>query len=692
MQAPHLSFLESASSIVLSYYILSFAQPTTKSLSVILNEGTYRTMPITAYEAQGSATKCRLCIFSFYDADGIVDEYVFYFLKEMKRHVERILFYSNGPIAPSAEVALRDLVDEIVRRPNVGFDVLAYKEGLERIDFDKEGLYDEVLMVNHTCYGPLYPFAELFADMERRVCDFWGITAHMEMRPNPFTGIGRLPYHLNANFIAVRSSLLRSEVFRAYWNAIVGGTSYEEAILEHEARFTDYFVQRGYTCETYLDCHKYDTHYPAVLEVDQTLANRNPLMKRRTLFNDPRYLEQHATDVPRALKTIRQTSNYDLSMIWRNAARTAELRYLNTNAALTRIFPDLRIGATVPLSDIGRIALCVHVDDIDMFEDILKRSDAMPCHYDLIATTNTPEKKAIVERFTTGRKHIDNVIVRVMEQMRGDNMSALLVTCRDLFLDDRYALVCRLHTAKMFDVIAERKREFRRHAIDNLLSSSGYIANVLEMFRDNPWIGLATPPIAQISTATLGHAWKTTRPLVVELAQALDLRVQLDTETPLGTIGGMYWFRPKALRKLFAHPWQWTDFEPSATQPGTSHALELLVAYVAQDARYVTHQILCTQQAERSFAILEYKLQKLSSLLPDSDFTSQAYFLEELARASYRIDDVAYPARPTITLSRALTELMYAMRGTLTRRFTWIARLLRPFYRSLQRFRRMPPR
>ena len=34
--------------------------------------------------------------------------------------------------------------------------------GVERIEYNREGLYDELLMVNHTCFGPVFRFSELF--------------------------------------------------------------------------------------------------------------------------------------------------------------------------------------------------------------------------------------------------------------------------------------------------------------------------------------------------------------------------------------------------------------------------------------------------------------------------------------------------------------------------------------------------
>ncbi|WP_206668130.1 rhamnan synthesis F family protein, partial [Teichococcus oryzae] len=372
-----------------------------------------------------------------------MDDYVVYLLEKLGEHAGTILFYSNGPLTREAEAKLRGVVDDVVLRPNEGFDVLAYKEGLERIGYNREGLYDEVLMVNHTCYGPVFPFAELFGEMQGRECDFWGVSAHAEMTPNPMTGTGTLPYHLNTNFIAVRAGLLGSRSFRQYWDGISASQSYEQAILSHEARFTEYFTRLGYRAACYLDRRDYGTHYPAMLNLDETLLDRNPLIKRRAFFHDPRLFEHYAADLPRALRILAEHSDYDPELIWRNVVRFAELRTLNTNAALTSVLPDVRLQPG-ELPDYGAIAVCVHVYYTDMLDEILALTDTIPVPYDFIATTETEAKKRIIEDTVAGRKNIRNVIVRVVEQNRGRDMSALFIACRDLFLDDRYTAVCRL--------------------------------------------------------------------------------------------------------------------------------------------------------------------------------------------------------------------------------------------------------
>ena len=71
----------------------------------------------------------RFCIFSFYDPQGIVDDYVVFFLRKLGEFAETIIFYSNGPLSRDSEIKLRGVVDDVVLRPNVGFDVWPTRKG-----------------------------------------------------------------------------------------------------------------------------------------------------------------------------------------------------------------------------------------------------------------------------------------------------------------------------------------------------------------------------------------------------------------------------------------------------------------------------------------------------------------------------------------------------------------------------------
>jgi rhamnosyltransferase len=578
----------------------------------------------------------RVGVAFFYDRDGVVDDYMIFLLREMRKSTERLLFVSNGGIDAEGEAAIRAAGCEILIRENAGFDVGAYKHALRNLGFAELARYDELLLFNHTFYGPLFPFEEMFAAMEERDCDFWGITSHKEAA-SPFPGLETLPWHIQSHFIAVRGSLLRSTHFERYWETMPEIDGYEASIIHHESQFSQHFTSLGFSGSVYIDDRNYGSIHPLFDNVDEVIANRCPIIKRRTFFHDYLYHEENAVDLPRALRTIRDSSSYDMVLIWKNILRETDLRTLNANAALTSIYPDVRLAASKGPPIVGKVAVCAHVYHVDMIEHLLALSGNIPGRIDFIATTDTLEKARTIRRAAKDGKNIETLIVRVLERNQGRDMGAMFVACRDLFADDRYALVCRLHTKKSPQDGAARANIFRHHVEENLLNSVGYVTNVFDMFVERPWIGVAIPPIIHIGYPTLGHAWYLNRPEVERVARLLDIRAKFDADTPVAPYGGMYWFRPRALRKLFQHPWSWDDFppEPDYCDGDLPHALERLIAYAAQDAGYTTQHIICKHLAEQNYVSLEYKLQKLAS-------TSAGTFREQYHQALHSMDDTAW--------------------------------------------------
>ena len=554
----------------------------------------------------------RLAIAFFYDRQGIFDDYMPVLLEGVRPFVERIVLVCNGALTPDSEAKARASCDTLIIRENKGFDVWGYKAGIESVGYDALADYDEVLFFNHTFFGPIFPFSEMFDAMAARNCDFWGISAHKAVAVNPFTLWGELPYHLNSHFIAVRKRMLASAEFGRYWNGIGPIDSYEASVLRHETRFTGHFTALGYKVDTYLDTDRYGSPYPVFFDVDETIRDRSPILKRRLFFEDSRLAAQQAIDLQRALVLIRENSDYDESLIWTNIIRSAELRTLNVNAALTSVFPDIRLLPASAPQYYGSIAVCAHVYYVDMLGELLASATGIPGRYDFIATTDTPAKKAEIERVCAADPHIARTIVRVVEQNRGRDMSALFITCRDLFLDDRYDLVCRLHTKRTPQIEPARASHFKRHLMDNLMGSGDYVTNILDMFSARPWIGLAIPPVVHISFITIGNAWLVNRPRAEKVAADLALDVPFDPHTPVAAYGTMFWFRPRALRKLFAHEWRWEDFnqEPDHKDGGLAHVLERLIAYVAQDAGFTTEHVMSTRSAAQNYTMLEYKLEQ----------------------------------------------------------------------------------
>lgn len=560
----------------------------------------------------------RLGIAFFYDEHSVVDDYIFYLLESLSPFNSRTIFVSNCKLDRQTVEKLEASGCEVLLRENKGFDVGAYKAAIEYVGYENLAIYDEILLYNHTFYGPIFPFEEMFSAMNERSCDFWGITAHKEMIPNPFTKTGVLPRHLNSHFIVVRRKMAISQEFREYWEEMPLIRTYTDSVLKHESKFTKHFQDFGYVCGVYDDDSEYGSEYPCFMSVDEAIDRRCPILKRRIFFHDPMFHEQNAIDLPLALQRVSENSDYDQNLIWKNILRGAKLRNLNTNAALTSVLPHARIQQSLPRHSIVRIAVCAHIYYDDMVEELLNWTRNISVPYDFIATTDTEEKAERIRVALKREKCIADVVVRVLDVNRGRDMSSLFIACRDLFLEDRYDLVCRLHTKKSPQVAAARSNIFKRHMFENLLASPGYVENVLDLFETKPWVGLAVPPIVHISYPTMGNGWFANKPGAIELAKRLDIHVEMDEHTPVAAYGTMFWFRPRALQKLFNHQWAWDEFnaEPNHVDGGLAHILERLISYTAQDAGYATQQIFSPRQAEFNYAMLEFKHQRLAAHLP----------------------------------------------------------------------------
>lgn len=105
----------------------------------------------------------RLCIYITYDFENIVDDYINYMLHELRKVVDCLVVICNYECIVRGINHIQPYADKIYYRSNMGFDAGAYKDALcSYIGWDEIGSYDELLMINDSFYGPLYPFESVF--------------------------------------------------------------------------------------------------------------------------------------------------------------------------------------------------------------------------------------------------------------------------------------------------------------------------------------------------------------------------------------------------------------------------------------------------------------------------------------------------------------------------------------------------
>ena len=197
----------------------------------------------------------RLMIYFVYDKDGIVDDYIPYFLKSFKPFCEEICVVVNGLLTNDSKKVLEENCNTLLMRENVGFDSGAYKHAIEYYGYEKIRGYDELILANFTMFGPIFSPQEMFEKMEKSDCDFWGITEFPSV-DSSFAGV-KINRHVQSYFIDFKKKILNSEDFVEYWQTLKTVTNYEEAIAFHELRTTSFYESKGYKSDCYVSPEKY---------------------------------------------------------------------------------------------------------------------------------------------------------------------------------------------------------------------------------------------------------------------------------------------------------------------------------------------------------------------------------------------------------------------------------------------------
>lgn len=554
----------------------------------------------------------RLGIYTFFDKDGIVDDYVTYFLSDYVKNFQELIIICNGKLTVNGRKKLTKYTPKVIARDNKGFDIWGYKTGLDYYGWNKLGEYDEVVVANDTMMGPIYPFSEMFEEMDKKKLDFWGMTKHYSIPFDPFNcnPYGYIPEHVQSYFMAFRKSFIQSEEFQQYWNNFPELCTYEMAVGKHESYFTKYFSEMGFSYDTYVqtDDLKDQNYYPLMIYPTELIRDRKcPIFKRRTFFHEHDYFLGNSTgQVAQELyEYLRKETSYDTNMIWNNLLRTCNQADIAKNLNLAYILPsNLCNKELIDLSlKEKKIALVMHLYFKDLINNSLHYAMAMPEWADIYITTDKADKKEAIENaFKVLKCH--KLDVRLIEN-RGRDVSSILVGVKDVIMDYDYA--CFVHDKKTAQVKPGSIGEsFGYKCFENTLHNQEFVYNVLQTFEENPRLGILSPPEPNHADffPTLGHEWAGNFAVTEKLAQKLDIKVPMsEDKEPIAPLGTFFWFRPVSFKDLYDKDWDYKDFpeEPNGVDGTLLHAIERIYPYAVQQAGYYPATVMVD-----TFARIEY--------------------------------------------------------------------------------------
>ena len=564
----------------------------------------------------------RVAIYFFYDKDGVVDRYVDYFLEDFKKNLDRLIVVCNGKLTPEGRQEFSKYTNEIIVRENKGFDVWAYKEGIEYIGWDNLKNYDELVMLNMTIMGPVYSFKEMFDEMDsRKELDFWGITKFHKFPVDPWGLIkyGYIPEHIQSHFIAVRKPMLTSYEFRQHWEKMRMINTYFESVSYHESIFTKKFNDKGFKSDSYInsDDLKDFTDHPIIDYPKKIIEEKRcPIFKRRSFFNpyDDFLTRSMGRSSLELFKYIEENTNYDVNLIWDNVLRVENMYDIKNTLHLNYNLPSNY--SLLKDNDSKKIGLFFHIYFEDLIEECFNYASNVPEYVDIFITTDKESKKIKIEnKFSELKNKVD---IKIIEN-RGRDVSAFLVPNREEIL--KYDIACFAHDKKTKQLRPELKgEEFKYKCLENILGNKNFVNNIINLFVENPRLGLLSPPAPNHAEfyGNLGREWGENYDITVEFLKDLKIEINVDKgKAPIAPYGTMFWFRPKAMKKLLEKTWKYEDFpkEPNKIDGTMLHAIERAYPFVVQEAGFYSANVLNEDFTRVEMTNLGFMLSSLNKTL-----------------------------------------------------------------------------
>ncbi|MBP5534336.1 MAG: hypothetical protein J6Y03_02375 [Alphaproteobacteria bacterium] len=225
-----------------------------------------------AYQANNKLKKHgRVAIFASFSDNGKIADYVVYYLTELKRVCDNIIFIADNPIIPTEVEKIKDLVIYAQFKRHKEYDFGSYKRGY--LYAQTNGLLkncDELVICNDSCYGPIYPFSKVFDIMDKKSCDFWGLIQNDDMQ-----------YHLQSWFYVFKKNVIDSGYIGQFLNKIKKEKNFWKIVMKYEFTMTQFLMDKGFKVDAFLplEC--------PLLEKKATRAgHRNKTVSPLTLIRD----------------------------------------------------------------------------------------------------------------------------------------------------------------------------------------------------------------------------------------------------------------------------------------------------------------------------------------------------------------------------------------------------------------------
>lgn len=469
--------------------------------------------------------------------------------------------------------------------------------------------FDCLIMCDNSFFGPFIELSEIFSVMEAKKFDCWMLAKYNKMfDPNYQT----LEEHADSSFLYFREKIINQRAFKDYWNK----ESSENQMLE-EVKLINCINEVESEWGTYIDYARLDStktinNIEWLERLPYTMLQEygSPILKKSSFIeNDFRYTG--ANETLKAIEYVKGHTEFDENIIWDYLLENYNIADIINILHLHYVLPKTKIAN--PIYRRKKCAIVIHLTYLKVIDRAFEYIQKIPEEIDLYITSKGTE---CIELINNKIQQINRHNYKILlAGDRGRDISALLVTCKDILME--YEYLCFVHDNKTRNdlgpaVIGEGHMWSRW---DNSIRDAEYISNMLELFEKNNKLGIAVPPVPYFGGQfmQLGNTWAGNYESVQKLAKRLKLSVNISRKRYNYSIGTTFWCRTKAMQKLFEAEFAYNDFcpEPMLADGTISHAIERILLYVAQDACYYSAIVENSEYAAEHVNDLNYILNQI---------------------------------------------------------------------------------
>ena len=275
----------------------------------------------------------RLAIFAGYDKDNIIDDYVVYYIKELKK-IADIIYVSDCDILESELSKISEYCIHIINGRHSEYDFGSYKRGY-LYAYEKDILkdYDYLILCNDSCYGPFFNFQEIVENMENKNTDVWGIFKCLKDKEND--------EHLQSYFLSLKQKVYLSEYFYNFMYSIKKEKDKWEVVKKYEIGLSNLLKNEKVSISSFLDSsikeNETDNNNVPFFNVAQAIKCGFPFFKI-TVFKELVFCRLYIDDLNTIFNVIENT--YDINLIVKHLNRIIENKQI-----IKYLFPRFKIKA-----------------------------------------------------------------------------------------------------------------------------------------------------------------------------------------------------------------------------------------------------------------------------------------------------------------------------------------------------------